>query len=77
LISPRVLVAVENAVKVEPVVEFELKGIVAAFGGLRPSRRCRFIGLSLLAQFRERRLDPSEDGVRQKGERIRFGGRRI
>jgi adenylate cyclase len=27
LISPRVLVAVENAVKVEPVGEFELKGI--------------------------------------------------
>ena len=27
LISPRVLAAVENAVKVEPVGEFELKGI--------------------------------------------------
>jgi hypothetical protein len=27
LINPRVLVAVENAVKVEPVGEFELKGI--------------------------------------------------
>ena len=27
LISPRVLVAVEDAVKVEPVGEFELKGI--------------------------------------------------
>ena len=27
LISPRVLVAVENAVQVEPVGEFELKGI--------------------------------------------------
>jgi adenylate cyclase len=27
LISPRVLVAVENVVKVEPVAEFELKGI--------------------------------------------------
>jgi hypothetical protein len=26
-ISPRVLVAVENAIKVEPVDEFELKGI--------------------------------------------------
>ena len=27
LISPRVLIKVENAVKVEPVGEFELKGI--------------------------------------------------
>jgi class 3 adenylate cyclase len=27
LISPRVLMKVENAVKVEPVSEFELKGI--------------------------------------------------
>jgi GAF domain-containing protein len=37
LISPRVLVAVENAVKVEPVGEFELKGIrrpVAAYNVL-------------------------------------------
>ena len=34
LISPRVLTKVENTVKVEPVGEFELKGIQAAPGGL-------------------------------------------
>jgi class 3 adenylate cyclase len=41
LISPRVLTKVENAVKVEPVGEFELKGIrrpLAAYNVVGPSR---------------------------------------
>jgi len=33
LISPRVLTKVENAVKVEPVGEFELKGISVRWWG--------------------------------------------
>ena len=44
LISPRVLTKVENAVKVEPVGEFEFKGIrrpLAAYNvvGVGPSER--------------------------------------
>jgi class 3 adenylate cyclase len=39
LISPRVLTKVENAVKVEPVGEFELKGIRRPSGGVQ--RDCR------------------------------------
>jgi adenylate cyclase len=35
LITPRVLTKVENAVTVEPVGEFELKGIRRSFGGLQ------------------------------------------
>ena len=35
LISPRVLTKVENAVQVEPVGEFELKGIRRPTGGLQ------------------------------------------
>jgi adenylate cyclase len=34
LISPRALMKVENAMKVEPVGEFELKGDQAAAGGV-------------------------------------------
>ena len=39
LISPRVLTKVENAVKVEPVGEFELKGIRRPPGGVQRARR--------------------------------------
>ena len=39
LISPRVLMKVENAVKVEPVGEFELKGI-GGLGGVQRGCRC-------------------------------------
>jgi hypothetical protein len=50
LISPRVLMKVENAVTVEPVGEFELKD-QAASGGVQCPRRARIIGLRLLSQF--------------------------
>ena len=50
LISPRVLMKVENAVQVEPVGEFELKGIrrpLAAYNvvGVGPSARDDFAPL--------------------------------
>ena len=38
LISPRVLMTVEDAVTVEPVGEFALKGITATSGGLQCGR---------------------------------------
>ena len=44
LFSPRVLTKVENAVKVEPVGEFALKGIrrsLAAYNVSQPYRRLR------------------------------------
>jgi hypothetical protein len=41
LISPRVLMKVENAVKVEPIGEFELKGIRRPSCGLQCARRGR------------------------------------
>ncbi len=52
LISPRVLTKVENAVKVEPVGEFELKGDQAAFGGVQCG--CRLADQSLKADIRQR-----------------------
>ena len=38
LISPRVLIKVENAVKVEPISDFEFKGIRATLGGVQRGR---------------------------------------
>jgi hypothetical protein len=46
LISPRVLTKVENAMKVEPVGEFELKGDQAAAGGVQ--RACSDVSSAAL-----------------------------
>ena len=61
-ISPRVLVAVEDAVKVEPVGEFELKGIrlpLAAYNVVRAVSQCASgslrLVMALLFQFGESR----------------------
>ena len=42
LISPRVLTKVENAVKVEPVGEFELKGIGGHWRRIMSWAQCRW-----------------------------------
>jgi adenylate cyclase len=52
LISPRVLMKVENAVKVEPVGEFELKGIRRAIGGLQCGRCRTRTDLSRTSKYR-------------------------
>ena len=59
LISPRVLTKVENAVKVEPVGELS-KGIRRPLAAYNVVAAVRFVRLSLLCQFRERRFDPGE-----------------